>query len=327
MRIAMGFMASKVLLVAARLDLFTVLSQGPLDADALGARTGVHPRAARDFFDALVALGALDRSAGRYANTPAAERHLVRGRPACVGGFLEMTDTAVYGLWGRLEAALRTGAPQNGITDGEDGIYAALYQDPARLALFQQAMTGLSTGSAHALAEAVDWSRHRTVADIGCAEGAVLTHLLRRHPHLRGTGFDLPAVGAGFRRRADESGLADRLSFTPGDFFADPLPRADVLVLGHILSGFTPSRAGALLRKAHAALPEGGLLVVYEMLLDDDRRENAQGLLMSLTMLLETPGGGVFTGAECRRWLTEAGFRDVRVRHLAGPESMVAGVK
>ncbi|MGW1149009.1 methyltransferase [Streptomyces sp. NPDC002454] len=327
MELASGFMAAKVLLVAARIDLFTELRAGPLGGEALRDRLGLHPRSARDFFDALVALGALDRGPEGYRNTPAADYYLVRGRPAFAGGFLEMNDRRMYGLWADLETALRTGAPQNGSAEDDDGMYADLYADPERLTVFQEAMTGLSMGSAHALAEAFDWSGYRTVTDVGCAEGAVLTHLLHRHPHLHGTGFDLPAVGPCFQRRLDGSGLTGRLAFRAGDFFADPLPPADVLIMGHIISGFSRSRARTLLDKAYEALPEGGSLIVYESLLDDERRENVSGLLMSLTMLLETPGGFEYTGPECQQWLTATGFARSSVHPLSGPESMIVAVK
>ncbi|MGX2998806.1 methyltransferase [Streptomyces sp. JNUCC 64] len=327
MELASGFMASKVLLVAARIGLFTQLAEQPLSGEELRERLGLHPRASRDFFDTLVALGVLERGPEGYRNSDAADYYLVRDRPAYAGGFLEMNDSRTYGLWGDLEAALRTGEPQNGSTEDDDGMYADLYADPERLNVFQGAMTGLSMGSAQALAEVFDWSPYRTVVDVGCAEGAVLTELLRRHPHLSGTGFDLPAVGPCFDRRLDASGLGDRLDFRPGDFFADPLPRADVLVLGHIISGFSRSKARTLLEKAYEALPEGGSLIVYESLLDDERRENVSGLLMSLTMLLETPGGFEYTGPECQEWLAATGFRESRVRHLSGPESMIVAVK
>ncbi|MEV4434645.1 methyltransferase [Streptomyces sp. NPDC049585] len=330
MEIATGFMASKVLLVATRTGLFTELAGGPLSAEELRTRLGLHPRAARDYFDTLVALGALERTDGRYANTPAAARHLVRGTPDYLGGLLEMSDARMYDLWGRLETALRTGEAQNEVVaegDDEEGIYATLYDDPDRLDAFQQAMSGLSLRSARALAEAFDWAPVRTVADIGCADGTVLTHLLRRHPHLRGTGFELPAVEPGFRRRLAQAALDDRLSFRAGDFFTDPLPTADVLVLGHILSNWALPRVRTLLTKAHEALPEGGTLIIYETLIDDDRSRNVPGFLMSLTMLLETPGGFEYTAAECRGWLAETGFRESRAQHLAGPESMVIAVK
>ncbi|QXE33526.1 methyltransferase [Streptomyces sp. GMY02] len=327
MEIATGFMASKVLLVAARLGLFTELAERPLTGEELRARLKLHSRSAHDFFDTLVALGILERTDGAYANTPASAHYLVRGRPAYVGGLLEMNDSRMYDLWGKLDAGLRTGDPQNEIRTGEEGMYAALYRDPDRLAAFQQAMTGLSMGSTHALAEAVDWSSYRSVADIGCAEGALLTHLLRRHPHLRGTGFDLAAMGPGFRSRRENSGLTGRLSFIAGDFFSEPLPRTDVLVFGHVLSGWALPKAKTLLSKAYEALPEGGIVIVYETFIDDERRENVQGLLMSLNMLLETPGGFEYTTADCRGWLADAGFRESRARHLDGPESMVIGTK
>ncbi|MCC3774456.1 acetylserotonin O-methyltransferase [Streptomyces sp. UNOB3_S3] len=327
LRIASGFMTSKVLLTATTLGLFTELADRPLTADELRARLSLHPRSTHDFLDTLVALGLLERVDGTYANTPATARYLVRGNPTYLGALLEMSDARMYEIWGRLETALRTGEPQNEIKSGDEDMYATLYADPERLASFQQAMTGLSMGSVLALVDAVDWSPYRTVADIGCAEGFLLTELLRRHPHLRGTGFDLAVAAPGFQRRLAESGLADRLVFRTGDFFTEPLPQADVLIFGHVLSNWALPIPRTLLRKAHEALPDGGIVVIYETLLDDDRRENVDGLLMSLTMLLETPGGFEYTGADCRGWLADAGFRESHVRHLAGPESMVIGRK
>jgi hypothetical protein len=100
-----------------------------------------------------------------------------------------------------------------------------------------------------------------------------------------------------------------------------------VLVMGHILHDWDLGQKKGLIAKAYAALPAGGALLVYEALIDDERRQNAFGLLMSLNMLIETPGGFDYTGADCRGWMREAGFRDTRVEHLVGPDSMVVGVK
>ncbi|MBH1936425.1 methyltransferase [Streptomyces sp. AV19] len=329
LRIALGFQASQVLFAATRFGLFTELARGPLTGEELRLRLGLHPRSARDFFDTLVALGLLEREAGpdgRYANTPATGRYLDRGKTTYLGGALELYDNRLYGFWGSLADGLRTGKPQNEIKDGGD-LFSALYKDPERLACFQQAMTGLTMRSADALAEAVDWAAHRTVADIGCAEGALLSHLLHRHPHLRGTGFDLEVVRGNFERNRERRGPAERLSFTAGDFFADPLPRADVLLFGHVLHDWDLAAKRMLLRKAYEALPDGGLVVVHESFIDDDRRENLTGLLSSLNMLIETTGGFDCTTADCRGWLAEAGFRESRARRLAGAESMVVGRK
>ncbi|ARZ70725.1 acetylserotonin O-methyltransferase [Streptomyces sp. HU2014] len=326
LQLGLGFAVSKVLFSAVRLGLFTELAARPLPYEELRDRLGLHPRAARDFLDTLVALDLLERGPEGYGNTPVTARYLDRNRATYLGGFLEMTDHRLYGFWGTLLDGLRTGEPQNEIKHGGD-FFGTLYQDPVRRSEFLQAMTGLSMRSAHALADAVDWSAHRVVADVGCAEGGTLGQILLRHPHLRGTGFDLESARGDFDRRAERFGLADRLTFAAGDFFTDPLPRADALLLGHILHDWDLPTKRMLLRKAYEALPAGGVVIVYETLIDDDRRTHLTGLLMSLNMLVETTGGFDYTGAECREWLAGAGFAESRVQHLAGPESMVIARK
>lgn len=162
--------------------------------------------------------------------------------------------------------------------------------------------------------------------DIGCAEGAVPVAIATAHDHLTGGGFDLPALEPIFNAYVARHGLADRLSFIPGDFFADPLPSADVIVMGHILHDWDLDQKRMLLQKAYDALPQGGALIVYEAIIDDDRRENAFGLLMSLNMLIEGLGFD-YTGADCRGWMADAGFRESYVERLVGPDSMVVGIK
>lgn len=188
-------------------------------------------------------------------------------------------------------------------------------------------MTGLSLPVAQRLAEVLPWEKHQTVIDVGAAQGGVPVVLAQRHAHLTGGGFDLPPVRPVFERYVESHGLADRLRFYPGDFFHDPLPAADVLILGHILHDWGLATRRKLIAKCLAALPKGGRLVVYEMMLDDERRRNTSGLLMSLNMLIETPAGSECTGAECAGWMREAGFADASVVPLAGPHSAVIGVK
>ena len=137
----------------------------------------------------------------------------------------------------------------------------------------------------------------------------------------------MPSVRPVFEQYVNSHNLSNRLRFYPGDFFSDPLPAADVLVMGHILHDWNLEEKRKLLAKAYEALPQGGALIVYEAIIDDDRRQNAFGLLMSLNMLIETPGGFDYTGADCVSWMREAGFRETRVEHLIGPDSMVIGIK
>jgi hypothetical protein len=328
MQLGTGYWASKVLLSAVGLGVFTTLAaDGPMDAEQLRDRLGLHPRAALDFFDSLVALGMLEREGDQYSNSPETDAFLDRAKPSYIGGMLEMMDARLYGFWGSLTEGLKTGQPQNEAKTGEADLFETLYADPERLRGFVKAMTGISVGTAHAIAAGFPWDRHETVIDIGCAEGCLPVHIALAHDHVKGGGFDLPVVQPHFEDFVAANGLADRLAFHPGDFFAGDLPQADVLVMGHILHDWDLDRKRMLLDKAYAALPEGGALIVYEALIDDERRENAFGLLMSLNMLIETNGGFDYTGADCQSWMTVAGFRDTYVQHLVGPDSMVVGFK
>ena len=328
MQLGFGFWGSKALLSAVELGLFTELANGgPLDAEAVAARLGLHRRSARDFLDALVALRMLERGDdGRYRNTPAADLFLDRRKETYVGGLLEMANARLYPFWGALTEALRTGEPQNEAKRGGD-LFGELYADPERLKGFLKAMTGLSLGPARAMAAKFPWRDHRTFVDVGCAEGGLPVAVASAHPHLSGGGFDLPGVRPHFEAHVAAQGLSDRLSFHAGDFFADPLPRADVLVMGHILHDWDLEKKRLLLAKAYAALPAGGTLIVYDQLIDDDRRERALSLLLSLLMLIETPGGATYTGADCRAWMAEAGFKETSVEHLTGHDWMVVGIK
>ena len=198
---------------------------------------------------------------------------------------------------------------------------------PERLAQFARAMSGVSTGPAQAIAAQFPWRDYQSVIDLGCAEGAVPVQIALAHEHITGGGFDLPPIAPIFHAHVDRFGLSERLSFTAGDFFADSLPKADVFVMGHILHDWNLDQKRLLLKKAYDALPADDALIVDEAIIDDERRSNAFGLLMSLNMLIETPGGFDYTGADCRTWMEETGFRESYVEHLAGPDSMVVGIK
>jgi SAM-dependent methyltransferase len=251
---------------------------------------------------------------------------LDRGKPSYLGGILEMFNARLYGFWGDLTEGLRTGEPQNEAKTGGD-LFEALYKDPAALKEFLAAMTGLSLGAGMAMAQKFPWAKYKTFADVGCAEGGVPVALANAHPHLTGIGFDLPAVQPHFEAFVARHHLANRLSFAAGDFFADPFPKVDVIVMGHILHDWDLEKKRQLIGKAYEALPPGGACIAFESIIDDDRRSNTIGLLTSLNMLIETRGGFDYTGADGIGWLREAGFREARVEHLVGPDSMLVGIK
>lgn len=328
MRLGMAFWGSKTLLSAVELGVFTELAaSGPLTHQMLRGKLGLAERGSRDFLDALVALGMLNRVDGHYQNTAATARYLAASSPEYVGGMLEMANDRLYPFWGNLTRALRTGEPQNEVAGGGQGMFETLYADPARLRQFLRAMTGLGVGTAHALTAKFPLPDARTCVDVGCAEGALPVAIARAFPAMTCVGFDLPEVRPAFEEYVAARGLSDRVTFHPGDFRSDPLPPADVMVMGHILHDWDLETKLMLLSRAHEALDDGGVLIVYESLIDDAREASVFGLLMSLNMLVETPGGFDFTGEDCQAWMRSTGFRETWTEPLAGPESMVVAIK
>ncbi len=308
------------------MELFTELAKHPEDLETLQGRLGLHPRSARDFLDTLVALKFLERRDGKYHNTPSTEFFLDKRKPSYIGGILVMANNRLYPFWGSLTSALRTGLPQNETKDGSNP-FVALYADPARLKEFLSAMTGVSHGANLAIARKFPWKDYRSAADIGTAQGDLITQVALANSHLAGIGFDLPEVAPIFEDYVEKNGLSNRVKFSPGSFFDHPLPKADVVMMGHILHDWDLEIKRMLIRKAWEALPDGGALIAYDAIIDDDRSANAFGLMMSLNMLIETPGGFDYTGADCSGWMKEAGFRETRVEPLVGPDSMVIGIK
>ncbi len=326
MQLGLGFWASKTLLSAVEFGLFTELARGPLDLQTIARRLGLHERSSKDFLDALVALRMLKRNGEIYENTAETDYFLDRKKSSYVGGMLEMANERLYGFWGSLTTALRSGEPQNECKNGLES-FDCLYRDPDKMESFLAGMTGISLPAGKAMAEKFPWDDYKSFADVGCAQGAVPVQIALHHAHVKGIGYDLPVVQPVFERYVRSHALHDRLGFQPGDFFKDSLPEVDVLVMGHILHDWPLEKKRELIAKAYAALPTGGSLIVYEALIDDDRSRNPFGLLMSLNMLIETPGGFDYTGRDCSAWMREAGFRSTRVEHLAGPDSMVIGIK
>jgi len=312
-----AFAPAKIVLAALELGVFSALRDGPATAAGLADRLGLHPRGAADFLAALAALGLLHRDGDAYRNTEVSGRRLVRG-PGYAGGFLEGANAVLYPAWGGLAEALRTGRPQ------ADGDLDGMLRDPGRQAGYLAMMDGLSAPVLPAVAAAVDWAGRADVTDVGGARGALAAMLLGAHPHLRGTVFDRPQNAGPCARLAAERGVADRLRFRGGDFFADPLPAADVVVIGHVLADFSLAQRRELVRAAYRAVRPGGALVVYDPMPDPDR-PHLPSLVASLHMLVMTPAGSGYPPADCRGWLEEAGFGAVEVRPAAGGNTVVVG--
>lgn len=331
MQTATAFWASKVLLTAVELDLFSALGDGKMTAAQLGETLELHPRGTYDFFDALVALGFLERDGdgprGEYKNTKETAAFLDKKSPMYIGGMPEMLNARLFGFWNHLGTALKTGQPQNEVRVHGKPIFEELYANEAKLGEFLTAMTGFQAGNFMALAEKFDFSKYKTVSDVGGALGLLTRMVGKRHPHLKLTTFDLPPVTPHAQKHVDEAGMTDRIQVIGGDFFAQDLPKADVVTMGNILHDWNLEKKKILIKKAYDALPEGGAFIAIENLIDDARRENAFGLLMSLNMLIELGDGFDYTGANFREWCTEAGFKRFEFLPLTGPTSAAVAYK
>jgi len=328
---AFSFWASKVLLTAVEAGVFTKLADRRLTGAELGAELQFHPRAIADFFDALVAMKFLGREgdgpAAKYFNTPEGALFLDEKSPRYIGGILVMLNARLFKFWNDLPEALRTGKPQNEVKHGQKGIFEELYADLPKLEQFLGAMTGLSRINFEAFAEKFDFSKFQTLCDVGGATGLLCIEVAKRHSHLKCISFDLPTVEPIAKKHIAAAGLENRIRTASGDFFKDPLPKADIITMGMILHDWNLEKKMHLIRSSYDALAPGGALVAIEALIDDARRENVQGLLMSLNMLIEFGDAFDYSGADFRKWCGEAGFKRFEVIHLAGPSSAAVAFK
>jgi SAM-dependent methyltransferase len=316
-RVLLGYGGSKLLMTAVEVDLFSTLARQPATEPELRQQLSLHPRFSRHFLDALVALQLLDRDGERYRNSEVTGHFLDRTKPTYIGGFAEMTSDTFYPAWGKLTKALRTGQAQAPLPpDDQEHLFRVNAQEnPDRVRRFMTAMDSHSTRIGEELASQVDWSNRTSFADLGGARGNLAAVIAKAHPHLRGTCFDRPQSRPFFDEHIGGLGIADRVTFQAGDFFADPLPAVDVLIYGHVLHDWGPDSRKILLSRAYQALPAGGLLIIYDRMIDGGHQDLAR-LLYSITFMLASGGGSEYSVEECRTWLSEAGFRSIDSRSI-----------
>lgn len=331
MQVGTGFWASKTLLTAVNLELFTILSKRELSGKEIQSRLGLHNRSLYDFLDTLVALGFLKRKGLKetslYCNAEDTNLFLDKNKPSYMGGMLEMCNNRLYPFWNDLEEGLKTGLPQNETKNGGKPIFEEIYADPKKLREFVGAMGGIQMGNFMAFAKNFDFSKYKSLCDIGGSGGVLSAQVALNNTHMNCTSFDLPPVGPIAKENIKNMNLQNRVTIESGDFFTDDFPKADVITMGNILHDWGKTDKKMLIRKAYGALPKGGALVVIENIIDDNRSENAFGLLMSLNMLIETSEGYDFSEADFSELAKEAGFGEISIMPLTGPTSAAIAIK
>jgi hypothetical protein len=331
MQIGMGFWASKTLLTAVKLELFTRLATRPLSGKEIKYEICLNERGLYDFLDTLVALGFLQKSGNKgnavYSNSPDSDLFLDKNKLSYIGGMLEMANNRLYPFWNFLEEGLRTGTPQNEIRTGRSSLFEEIYSNIDKTREFVNAMGGIQTGNFMTFAREFDFSGYNTLCDIGGAGAQLSAQVASHNPHMKCISFDLPPVCPIALENISKMGLASKVKIKSGDFFSDPFPKADVITMGNILHDWGIKDKKKLISKAYDALPEGGVFVVIENIIDDERRVNAFGLMMSLNMLIETAEGFDFTADDFNVWATEAGFSKTSIMSLTGPSSAAIATK
>lgn len=328
----MGFWASKVLLSAVKLRLFTILAgralKGSQIRDILKLQTT--QRHVYDWLDALVSLGFLKRDGllgeALYTNTPDSNYFLDQNKLSYIGGILELNNNRLYDSWSNLEEGLLTGLPQNETKNA--GInFSEMYSDPVKLQEFMDAMSGIQMSNFMVLASKFNFSNFATMADIGGADASLSIQVCRRHQDIVCTSFDLPEVASVAARKISQYNLDNRIDVIVGDFMEDPLPEAKVITMGNILHGLNEDNKQFLLNKVYKALPKNGVLIVIENIIDNDRRQNTFGLLMSLNMLIENGDAFDYTLNDFEGWAGKAGFKKAEIMNLTGPTSAIITYK
>jgi len=316
LRLGNAFCDAQALLTAVELDLFGQLHKGPATLEEIRTGLGLHGRGLHDFLTLLTSLGLIELRDGRYSNAEGSDKYLVREVPTYIGGFLMRSSRNLYPAWGKLDQALRTGEKQSG------GEFLALTKMPGLLKQFIGMMDALTTQLAPELSAAVDWSGFRTLLDVGGCRGNLAAQLVKAAPHLEGHVFDLPPMEPFFDENVNELGLTGALTFHGGSFFDQPLPPADVVVIGHVLHDWDESQRAFLINKAFEAVNPGGALLVYDRMLDDS--ENlVENLVISLDMLLVTDGGSEYPAEEIHRVARAAGFAATTEQRLGDYDTLV----
>ena len=334
MQVGMGFWASKALLAAVKFNLFTLLSGKSKAAKEIKdeLHLGTTDRHVYDWLDVLASFGFLKREGllevAKYSNSEDTEIFLDTNKPSYIGGILQMANNRLYKYWANLEEGLLTGKPQNESKDGSNmQFFDDLYKSPEKLHEFVNAMSGIQVGNFMELAQKFDFSKYKTLADIGGADGFLSCVIALQHPSISFTTYDLPPVAPLAKEKIAKFNLMDRIKVASGDFLKDPFPSAQIITMGNILHGMNEESKLLMIKRVYDTLPEGGVFMVIENIIDAERIKNTFGLLMSLNMLIENGDAFDFTLNDFENWTKTAGFNKTELIPLAGPTSAAIAYK
>lgn len=311
--LAFGYMASKALFAGLELELFTHIATGATTLDALVDVTGVPENRMLTLLTALVATGFLTQEGADYANGPASERFLVSSSRHFYGDYLRMQiNRQMYPFMSHLEAVM-----QGKIEQAPFDSYSSWMADPGEAETYSRSQHTGSVGAAVVLSKTVDLSAARTFLDVGGGSGAFAITLCQRHPNLSAIVIDFPNVTEVGKQYVEEADLSSRVTFQPGNALTSDWPMAqDVLLMSYLLSSIPGATIADLFKRVYETLTPGGMFLVHDFILDDDRSGPRMTALWALQHVVFTPGGFSLTQKFLQDMLTDIGFEDIVVTDL-----------
>ncbi len=309
-RIAYGFKASKALLVAVDLELFSRLSGGAKSLAALADELKVAENRLDTLLTALTSIGLLVRDGDAYTNAPASENYLVCGKPAYFGDYFNLqTDKFIFPAYDDLGSVIKgRGAPEV----WRD--YESLMGDVETANRFSKGQHAGSLGPAIALSKQVNLTSKERLLDVAGGSGAFTIMLLKRNPDLSATILDFPTALPVAERFIGDAGLAGRVELVAGNAITGDWPQGhDVVLMSYFFSAVSVDAIGVLLEKAFRALPPGGVLVVHDFIVDDDKTGPREAALWFLTCMFNCPDAVVLTPRLIGGRISDAGFDEAEV--------------
>ncbi|MDH5527663.1 MAG: methyltransferase [Nitrospirota bacterium] len=322
MELSSAYWDSRVIHAAHGLNVFTLVDEKPMNAEELGAKIGASPRGLDLLLIGCCSIGLLRRDEnGRYSNTPLADTHLVEGRDMYQGGIVKMFDEW-YGPWSGLQEAVTKGAPvvEKQHDHGPEATKAYIY-----------GMHWRGVAQAKLLSRVLDGSGRKRMLDIAGGPGTFTLHMCLENPELSGTILDLPQTLEVTKEIIGHYQMTGRVEPKVGNYIDDQSfgENYDIALMSSMLNQESPETLKAILSKARAALNDGGMMIVQEQLLDDDKNGPRLPAVIGLNQLIHTPGGQNYCGAEIRQFMEEVGFKDVHYVDLGeeSPFVVILGTK
>ena len=313
---------SLALAAAVELDIFTLIAQGNRTASDVAKALKAPKRGVERLLDALVGMDYLTKKANQFGLTPVADTFLVRTKPSFMGAMARESQMTLPG-WMKMAEVIRTGKPMVAIDAAEGREF---------FPELVKAIFPLTYAGASALVQALPKARLgkiERVLDVAAGSAAWSLPFAQANPNIRVTALDYPEVTPVARQYAQQLGVSGQYDYLEGDLRQIDFGQKqyDVVILGHIIHVEGEKWGKNLIAKSYKALKPGAILVIAEMIPNDTRTGPPFPLLFGLNMISHTAEGDVFTMAQYKQWLKQAGFASIRTVQAPGPSPLILATR